>query len=699
MAPSFFASLFLLTCALFTGSTFAQQNGTAPDDGSPAAISAATVSSTILVLARDDTSAQNGATSGLQGYGIPFEVITVPQAGISSLPILNASATHGNYGGIVIVSEVGYNYGDQYYSALTRAQWNQLYNYQTNFGVRMVRLDVFPTSDFGVVSLGGNVKDEPVVFTNVTGFSTAGLKSGANVTIAGIFHNPAQITNSSIAWEFAKFSNSGTAGVINQIGTRQQMAWFLPFALDWAPSSNYLQHAWINWVTRGLYVGFRRLYFNTQVDDMFLETPLYTPSGQTYRCKPDDLTAHVDWQTTLNAKMPKGSEYFVEIGHNGNGAIEAATDTSEGQRTCSPNTAIEYPDQTDGPPDYTKPPGTGKDIWPTTPTKYSWSLECNEIDDLLNWFADESNRDAFAHISHTFTHEDLTNATYADTSKEISFNQAWLKQVGLDAAARFSPKGIIPPAITGLHNADALQAWKDNGIVNVVGDNTRPLLLNTVNRFWPLNTTVAANGYAGINVMPRWATVIYYNCDLPACTLQEWINTSGGKGTFNDLLANARDTAVRNLFGLHWDAYMFHQANLRVNDVPQTTVNGKKGQFSLLMTWVETVSAEIMRLTTWPFKTLKHDDLAATFLARQARDQCRPSLTWQTSADGKGIESVTVYTAGGNKCGTTIPVTFPITPAQSTGATKEQIGTDPLTYWVTMSGASRTYTFSRALPL
>lgn len=41
---------------------------------------------------------------------------------------------------------------------------------------------------------------------------------------------------------------------------------------------------------------------------------------------------------------------------------------------------------------------------------------------------------------------------------------------------------------------------------------------------------------------------------------------------------------------------MFHQANLRVIDVPQTTVNGMKGQFSLLMTWTETVSAEIMRL-------------------------------------------------------------------------------------------------------
>jgi hypothetical protein len=94
----------------------------------------------------------------------------------------------------------------------------------------------------------------------------------------------------------------------------------------------------------------------------------------------------------------------------------------------------------------------------------------------------------------------------------------------------------------------------DNGITNVVGDNTRPLLRNQQNIFWPLTTTVERNGYDGLIVMPRWATLIYYNCDLPDCTLQEWIDTSAGRGTFEDLMANARDTAVRNLFGLHWDA-------------------------------------------------------------------------------------------------------------------------------------------------
>jgi hypothetical protein len=666
--------------------------------GASAYVGGATVSSTVLVIARDQLSAENSAAAGLRGYGIPFEIVTVPQSGISALPVLNISATHGNYGGIVILSEVGYNYDNQYFSALTRTQWNTLWNYQIQFGVRMVRLDVFPAAEFGVTSNGGNLNDEPVVFTNTTGFATANLRTNVGISTANIYHYPAIVTNTSIAWEVAKFTDSGTAAVINRIGSRQQMVWFMPFALDWAASSNVLQHAWITWVTRGLYVGFRRIYLSAQVDDMFLETNMYSPQGQKYRCTPEDLSMHVEWQTKLNAEMPKGSEFFIEIGHNGNGDIAAAVDTAQGAKVCNPRVGIERVEQYSGSPDFVKPPGTGTDTWPVSPTKYTWSLECAEADSLENWFAVEANRDAFAHVSHTFSHPVLTNATYSDASKEITFNQAWLKQVGLDAAKRWSPKGIIPPAITGLHNADAIKAWLDNGIINVVGDNTRSQLRNT-NSFWPLNTTVAVNGYAGLNIIPRWATLIYYNCDLPDCTTQEWIDTSGGKGTFDDLLEVTKNTAIRQLMGLHWDPYMFHQANMRVHDVSSTTRGNKQGQFSLLMSWIEVVTAELIRVTTWPIRSLKHDDLAVVFLNRQTRDLCRPSMTWTTSTTGNEIEAVNIYTAGGNKCGTPIPITVPSAVSSNTGATNEQLGNDPLTLWVTMSGASRQYKFSKSIPL
>lgn len=111
------------------------------------AAAAVSVSNTVLVFARDTASA-NVATLGLQGYGIPYQTVIVPQSGVA-LPTLNTSLTSGNYGGILVLSEVAYQYSTGFLSALTTAQWNQLFSYQTTFGVRMVRLDVYPTADMG----------------------------------------------------------------------------------------------------------------------------------------------------------------------------------------------------------------------------------------------------------------------------------------------------------------------------------------------------------------------------------------------------------------------------------------------------------------------------------------------------------------------------------------------------------------------
>lgn len=231
---------------------------------------------------------------------------------------------------------------------------------------------------------------------------------------------------------------------------------------------------------------------------MFLESDIYSPPNTTYQITPADLDQHVTWQKSVNSRMPSGSDWFLEIGHNGNGNIEvpnvltrssgmdnilmpfgqAAADIATGTQ-CGIG-PIEYPEQIDTPLEWVKPLGTGTNLWPSTPATYPYTTKCTNLDALKAWFANTANLNSFAHISHTFTHEDENNATYFDVSREIAWNQAWLKQVGISAATKFSPKGIIPPAITGLHNGDAIKAWLDNGIVNVVGDNTRPVLMNQV---------------------------------------------------------------------------------------------------------------------------------------------------------------------------------------------------------------------------
>lgn len=139
------------------------------------AAASAKVDSTVLVIARDATSAYS-AYSGLNDRGIPYSVLVVPQAG-ATLPSLNDTTTHGNYGLIVVLSEVSYNYGTKgFASALTAAQWASLYSYQISFGVRMVRLDVAPSADTGTQSLGACCTGEQLIsISNASSFLQAGL--------------------------------------------------------------------------------------------------------------------------------------------------------------------------------------------------------------------------------------------------------------------------------------------------------------------------------------------------------------------------------------------------------------------------------------------------------------------------------------------------------------------------------------------
>ena len=112
-----------------------------------ALVDAVTVSGTILIFAQDEATSTAGS-SGLRGYGIPYETVIVPEDGIE-LPELSSGEEEGNYGGIIVLNEVGYDYDGGWRSAITEEQWEEIYEYQTSFGVRLVHLNVFPSSEYG----------------------------------------------------------------------------------------------------------------------------------------------------------------------------------------------------------------------------------------------------------------------------------------------------------------------------------------------------------------------------------------------------------------------------------------------------------------------------------------------------------------------------------------------------------------------
>ncbi|KAI1052580.1 hypothetical protein LB507_009783 [Fusarium sp. FIESC RH6] len=662
-----------------------------------------TVDSTILILGTSDY-ACDSAASGLLSYGIPFEKVLVPKEGFA-MPSLNSSSSEGKYGAIIIIDAASYQYESGWASAITSDMWDQIYEYQLHFHARLVRINEFPSPQFGVTTAGDGccsdqdgVAPQLVSLTDDSDFPSANLKTGATLSTKGIYHYPATITNATIAKQIAKFGPGGgytsdtVAAIINKFDDgREQLVWFLGWAHDWSQTTAFLQHAHIHWMTRGVFLGKRKVHLNAQIDDVQLSTGLYySVSGEKeFKIRTDDLNAHVDWQYSINARLPKGSDFWLEFAHNGNGDIISAVGKPSSDQVCVPDTAVDFDSPPDTPLEFVKPPGTGTNKWSDEFVygHYPWSQTCAKLDDFASWFLNKDNLNHFAHLSHTFTHLELNNATYQDASREIDFNRAWMKQMGIDQAVRYSPNGLVPPAITGLHNADVIQAWLDNKITFVVGDNTRPVLQNQQNGFWPLISTVESNGYNGLVIVPRFATTIYYNCDTAECTTKEWIDTSGGKGDFNDLIAQARVENTRHLLGLHADPYMFHQANMRVADMPQRTIGTYTSKMSLVTTWVEAVTQELMRLTNWPITSIKHDDIAQYFLNRKALDACNPKLSYGVSKDGKSIAHV-VLSADNNLCSVPVPVTIPGGAVVPDGVSQaDTLGSEPTIQWVKLTGS------------
>jgi hypothetical protein len=135
---------------------------------------AVTINSTLLVLSREPNATASGV-SVLQGYGIPYQVVDLSLSG-SGVPQLNSTPDAGNFGGIVAVSARSYQGGDDWNKVLSDKQWQELYRYQEAFGVRMVRLNAWPSVDYGVQIVGGAVlTDQPVAITNAKDFATANI--------------------------------------------------------------------------------------------------------------------------------------------------------------------------------------------------------------------------------------------------------------------------------------------------------------------------------------------------------------------------------------------------------------------------------------------------------------------------------------------------------------------------------------------
>ena len=77
-----------------------------------------------------------------------------------------------------------------------------------------------------------------------------------------------------------------------------------------------------------------------------------------------------------------------------------------------------------------------------------------------------------------------------------------------------------------------------------------------------------------------------------------------------------------------------------------------------------------------------------SFNRRFVRDKCAPYIRWALSNDSSHITAFDVLAATNNTCSVTVPVTVPKSVKDTHGLHTEQLGNDPLTIWVDLSGSA-----------
>jgi hypothetical protein len=326
-----------------------------------------------------------------------------------------------------------------------------------------------------------------------------------------------------------------------------------------APHSSQLLCGVASWVTRGVFIGEKRAYFTPQPDDLFIGTVL--SDGTYFRMSGDDLRNVARWQQQVDA-MP----------------------IAAGLRITFPFVGVEVSDSDD-----------------LTQAAREIGLQ-------------------FSFVSHTFDHHRLDVASYDRMTQELTSNDAVMQKYSFGPYDRTS---LVTPDISGLANAQILQAALDFGIQRVVCDAT----VATCRSASP-NTGLPNPVVPGMVMIPRLATNLYANVSTP----DQWVasynalnsTTSGGARSIDQILDSESNTLLPHLLAGDINPVMFHQTNLRAYD----------GTHALLTDLADRLISKYAALRVLPIVSLPMEEMGTRMQDRAARD---PAGVSGTIRPGKSI--------------------------------------------------------------
>ncbi|MEP6536333.1 MAG: hypothetical protein ABJF23_13485 [Bryobacteraceae bacterium] len=507
----------------------------------------------LLVLAADGTEPSLLAIQAiLSQMGVPYDLVVLTKTG-GALPPLNDSFK-GYYQGIILATgNLATCTTNPCSIALPPAGWVALDKYAATYGVRTVSYYTFPDPRYGIVWTGASAPGGAAAFTPAAAAVFPYLKRTAPVPItdAYLYLAAAAPGAGETTTPILTVNGQPTAVIHRKADGREY------FALTF-DNNPYLLHSLafgyglVNWVTKGIFLGQRKVYFSPQIDDVLLASDLFDPGSSS--CKPSgfqidpttdptgscptlritssDLNTIANWQDGVNSGQ--AGRIKVNMAFNGFGATPAG-----GAAAGDPLSA-----------------------------------------------AATLNRSKFIWTSHTFDHENLdcynpvlnsgvcTPATYAQALAEINSNITISQKLGL---VEDTPS-MVTPNVSGLTNPNFLAAAAAKGIRYLVSDASSmpPSITPNTGVYSPLQPSILT--------IPRRATSIFYNTATPlsgvASETDEYnyfygpngIARIGGVGgppffnanqSYSQIIDRESDFILKYMLRGEVYPLMFHQANLR----------------------------------------------------------------------------------------------------------------------------------------
>jgi hypothetical protein len=480
----------------------------------------------LLVISAEGTEPVfSGITSILNQIGVPYDTLIARQTTLTPQTLSDGLGA-GRYQGILLTTgNLAYEASPGVYeSALTAAQWQTLWQYQADFRVRQVTLYTYPGG--APDNYGLNV---------IAAADTSSTPLQASLTAAGkqlfSYLNPASPISIKNAWTYLATPVSATnpvpllttanghaiASIYSYPDGRQN----LTITTDGNPELTHtllLGYGVVNWVSKGFFLGQRKIYLNAQPDDVLIADDMWDPlrlsdqTGLEYRMTGNDYTKLIAWQNTLRASSTNTAQIRLEMPFNGVGASGI------------------YPNDT-------LTPAVRKN-----PNQFKW-------------------------INHTYEHELLTAISYADALTQLSNNHKVAQQLRFQ---QYFKDSMIQPEISGLDNPAFLRAAKDFGIRYILSDTSQPgwKSLSPNAGFYSIHEP-------SILIIPRYPTNLYYNVSTPAEWLSEYNHFYAPGGlfptwdralTYSEVLDKESEMWLRYLLKYDLSPVMFHQSNLRAYD-------------------------------------------------------------------------------------------------------------------------------------